>query len=58
MLAEFEAAIERYERVPKTWSGADEELRPPLDRAMTRRDKLLRHLGREPADLPTPDENR
>jgi len=58
LLGDLEAAIERYERVQKIWSQADEELRPQLDRAMARRDELLRRLGREPADLPTPAANR
>jgi len=58
MMGDFEAAIERYERVQKIWSQADEELQPQLARAMERRDELLRQLGRDPADLPSPASNR
>ncbi len=58
LMGDFEAAIERYERVQKIWSQADEELQPQLDQAMARRDELLRRLGREPADLPSPAANR
>ena len=58
LMGDFEAAIERYERLQKIWSQADEELQPQLDQAMARRDELLRQLGREPADLPSPAANR
>jgi len=58
LLGDLEAAIERYERVQKIWSQADDELQPQLDKAMARRDELLRRLGREPADLPSPAADR
>ncbi|GMQ82233.1 MAG: hypothetical protein BMS9Abin05_1678 [Rhodothermia bacterium] len=50
----LEAAVGRYERVMKIWSGADAELQPVVDQARARRDELLLRLGREPSDLPAP----
>lgn len=54
LMGDLEAAIERYERIQKIWSGADEELQPQLVQARARRDELLIRLGRESADLPVP----
>ena len=51
---DLEAAVGRYERVLKLWSGADAELQPTVEQARTRRDELLVRLGREPGGLPTP----